>query len=169
MKQNATLDSSFWINAHRAGLLAAVLDRFTLHYTPAVGTELKEEFASGREFWRLVREGTLILAKPSSDLVRAFGPGERAAISLALEHRDWVLLIDDWRPLAEAHRRDLSTLCTPVLVATLFDEAQIELREALQMLGRLAALQTVSPTLIAAAVAQVGLATQRRKEPHGNQ
>lgn len=163
MKQNATLDSSFWINAHRSGLLAYVLERFTLHYAPAVAAELREEFAAGRRFWVLVREGGLIETYPSYDAVMAFGPGERAAINLALEHRDWVLLIDDRRPLMEAQRRGLTTLCTPVLVATLFDEGRLGAQESLRALAELAAMQTVSPALIEAAIAQLGLDWHRRE------
>lgn len=139
-----------------------MLERFMLHYPPAVGAELREEFASGREFWRLAREGTLIETAPRSDAVRTFGPGERSAINLVLEHRDWVLLVDDRRPLIDAQRRGLRTLCTPVLVATLFDEGRLGLSEALHALAGLAALQTVSPTLIAAAVGQVELTAQRK-------
>ena len=162
MKQSATLDSSFWINAHRAGLLEYVLDRFVVHYTPSVAIELHENFASGREFWRVVREGLIVETAPTSSAFNLFGPGEQAAINLVSEHRDWVLLMDDRKPLAEAQRRGLRTLCTPVLVSTLFDEDQVELGQAIEILGRLAAMQTVSPTLIQAALTQIGLDASRK-------
>ena len=162
MKQSATLDSSFWINAHRAGLLGHVLDRFVVHYTPAVAIELHESFPSGREFWRLARDGLLVETAPIREALNLFGPGERAAINLVSEHRDWVLLMDDRRPLAEAQRLGLRTLCTPVLVCTLFDEEQIDLRQATQTLARLSAMQTVSPTLIQAALAQISLDSRRK-------
>jgi hypothetical protein len=162
VKQSATLDSSFWINAHRCGLLPHVLARFDLRYAPAVGAELSEDFASGREFWRLVREGTLVEENPTPEVVKTFGPGERAAMNLALQHPDWVLLVDDRRPLVEAQRLGLKAICTPVLITQLFAEQQLDLMEALQLMGRLAAMQTVSATLIEASLAQ--LALHRREE-----
>lgn len=168
MKQSATLDSSldssFWINAHRSGLLAHVLERFSLSYAPAVAAELQEDFASGREFWRLAREGLLVEAVPQSAAIKAFGPGEREAINLALEHRGWVLLMDDHRPLLEAQRLGLRTVCSPVLVADLFDEGRLSPSQAVQALARLTALRTVSPALIEAAVMHVGLGWSERKE-----
>lgn len=163
MKHNATPDSSFWINAHRSGLLPYVLDRFRLHYTPAVGFELREEFSSGREFWRLAREGVLVEASPELEGVTGFGPGERAAINLALEHRDWVLLMDDRRPFLEAERLGLRVLCTPVLVVDLCMEEKLDARQALEVLGRLAALQTVSPDLLAASLAHLGAALKEQE------
>jgi hypothetical protein len=163
VKQNATPDSSFWINAHRSGLLPYVLDRFRLHYAPAVGAELREEFSSGREFWRLAREGELVEASPELEEVRGFGRGEQAAINLSLEHRDWVLLIDDRRPFLEAERLGLRVLCTPVLVVDLYMEEKLDARQALEALARLAALQTVSPNLLAAALAHLGAAWKEQE------
>jgi predicted nucleic acid-binding protein len=84
-----------------------------------------------------------------------FGLGERAALNLALEHQDWVLLMDDRRPFLEAVRLGLQVLCTPMLIVQLYTEGTVERREALEALARLAALQTVSPTLSAAAIAQL--------------
>jgi predicted nucleic acid-binding protein len=162
VKQSATLDSSFWINAHRCGLLPHVLARFDLSYAPAVGAELSEEFTSGREFWKLVREGTLLEERPTADVLKSFGPGERAAMNVAIQHPDWVLLVDDRRPLVEAQRLGLKAVCTPVLVTQLFAEQQLDLMEALQLMARLAAMQTVSPALIEASLAQ--LALHRREE-----
>lgn len=163
MKQSATLDSSFWINAHRAGLIPAVLERFSIQCAPAVAAELRENFPSGREFWRLVREGVLSVTTPRFGVVTEFGPGERAAMNLALGHPDWVLLIDDRRPLLEAQRLGVRTICTPALVGALFDERRLDMDGALQALARLAALQTVSPVLIAAAVAYLGVGAKEQK------
>ena len=169
MKQNATLDSSFWINAHRSGLLPQVLERFRLHYAPEVAAELSLDFASGREFWRLAGEGILTEAIPQADEVRGFGSGERAAMNLALEHRDWVLLIDDRRPLAEAQRMGLKTLCTPVLVVDLFEKGLWRLQDAVRQLARLTAMQTVSPALLQVALAQLAVVRRRKEESHGHE
>lgn len=156
VKHLATLDTSFWINAHRAGLLAHVLARYQLRYTPEVAAELRPGFPSGQEFWRRVRAGDLVEeAAPSSGPVREFGPGERSAINLALQHPEWVLLLDDYRPFQEAVHRQLRVLCSPVLAVALFDEGRLDARAVLESLARLAALQTVSPHLLAAALVQV--------------
>lgn len=153
MKQNATLDSSFWINAHRAGLLPYLLDRYTLHYAPEVAAELRESFLSGGEFWRLAREGTLVQATARLQPFQAFGQGERSAINLTLEHRNWFILIDDRRPFLEAVRLGLKAVSTPLLVVQLFSEGKLNASQALESLAHLAVLQTVSPELLTAALA----------------
>jgi predicted nucleic acid-binding protein len=164
VKQSATLDSSFWINAHRCGLLEFALKQFTLYYAPAVAGEMSEEFASGREFWRLAREGVLAEVAPKMDRVRAFGPGERGAMNLALEHPDWLLLIDDRRPLQGAQQLGIRTVCTPVLIVDLYHRGLFDLRGAFRTLARLSAMQTVSPILIEAAVVQLGIEQNRKAE-----
>jgi predicted nucleic acid-binding protein len=164
VKQSATLGSSFWINAHRVGLVPDLLQRFSLSYAPAVAPELSRSFASGREFWRLVEAGILIEAIPQADRVGVFGPGERGAMSVALEHRDWVLLVDDRRPLLDAQRLGLKTLCTPVLMVELFAEGQWSLPEAIQSLAKLAAMRTVSPALLEAALAHLAVVRAQKEK-----
>lgn len=163
MKQYASFDSSFWINAHRSGLLTYVLARCDLHYPPAVAAELREDFPSGRQFWALARQGVLSENAPRAAHIEEFGSGERAAIDLAVEHPNWVLLMDDERPFREATRLGLKVLCTPVLVA-LFSEGILTARQALLSLARLAALQTLSPKLLAAALAQLGRSLSEKGE-----
>ena len=139
-----------------------MLASFELHYAPTVAAELKEQFASGREFWRLVREGVLTEVRPVAEVVRTFGPGERAAMDLALEHPDWILLVDDRRPLIEAQRLGIKTVCTPVLVVDLLERGRLTRRGAVEALARLAALRTVSPPLIEAALADIEAKGQGR-------
>jgi predicted nucleic acid-binding protein len=164
VKQNASFDSSFWINADRAGLLSHVLHRYELRYAPAVAAELREEFPSGQHFWRLVREGVLTESAAGASHVQGFGPGERAAMDLAIENPGWVLLMDDQRPFQEAVRLGIDVLCTPVLVVGLFTEGALSAKQALLGLARLAALQTLSPHLLAAALAQLGRSMSERGE-----
>ncbi len=165
VKQNATLDTSFWINAHRAGLLPWVLQRYRLCYAPDVAAEQSPQFPSGIEFWRLARRGILTEVAPQHDRVQAFGPGERAALNLALEHPGWLLLLDDQRPYQEAVRRGLAVLCSPVLVAALFGDRVLTAQDALLVLARLAVLQTVSPHLLAAALAHIAKIWSSSKGP----
>jgi hypothetical protein len=161
--QSATFDTSFWINAFRSGLTPHLLGRYDLRYTPEVAGELFESSPGGREFWRLVREGALVTAMSSAQPVREFGAGERAAINLAFEHQDWLLLMDDYRPFQAAVQLGLRVVCTPVLAVALYHEGRLGAEGALALLARLAAMQTVSPHLLAAALAQ--LAASRRAGP----
>lgn len=166
VKHSATLDSSFGINAHRSELLSHVVTRYTLYYTREVAAELSPTFPSGREFRRLVHAGGLIAAAtPPRGAVQEFGSGERSAMNLALQRPDLLLLLGDYRPFQEAVRRGLAVLCSPVLAVTLFHEGRLDARGVLQGLARLAALQTVSPHLLAAALAQVG---RSLGQPGGN-
>jgi predicted nucleic acid-binding protein len=121
-----------------------------------VAAELVESFPSGREFWRLARGETLVEVAVTLSEVHEFGPGEREAINFALEHRERGVLMDDHRPLGEAAHLGLNVLCTPVLTVALATDGSISASEAVATLTRLAAMQTVSPTLISAALAQLG-------------
>ncbi len=149
-------------------MLPHVIERFQLYFAPEVGRELSQRFASGREFWGLVRRGELTEVPAHSSQVKEFGPGERAAMNLALDHRDWTLLMDDRRPLQEALRLGLRTVCTPVLVVALYDDRHLDLQEALAFLAGLQALQTVSPALIEAAIAQLGIAATGKEKSDDN-
>ncbi len=160
VKQNATFDSSFWINAHRSGLLPNILARFDLRCPGTVARELRPTFPSGQAFWDLASQGAITEVDARESHVKEFGPGERAAIDIAYENRDWILLLDDQRPFQEAVRLGLRVLCTPVLAVSLFDEGSLTAYEVLCILGRLAASQTVSPHLLAAALAQLGRSRQ---------
>ena len=146
-----------------------MLERFRIHYAPAVAAELSVDFASGREFRRLAGEGVLTEANPQAGEVRAFGSGERAAMNLALEHPDWVLVVDDRRPLIEAQRMGLKTLCTPVLVVDLFENGLLQLQDAVRLLARLTAMQTVSPALLHIALAQLEVVRRQKEESHGDE
>lgn len=82
-------------------------------------------------------------------------------MNLALQHPEWVLLVDDRRPLVAAQRLGIKTICTPVLLTDLFSAGEIDLTEALQYLARLAAMQTVSPVLIEASLGQLSYGGER--------
>jgi hypothetical protein len=164
VKQIATLDSSFWINAQRSGLLPYVLANYDLRCAPIVVTELEPQFPSGSAFQSRLQAGGIIVVSPTIDLIRAYGAGERATLNLALENPEWLVLMDDHRPFQEGIRRQLNMICTPVLATALFNRGEIDARQTLEILASLAAIQTVSPHLLAAALAQLGRSLQGRKE-----
>ncbi|HLH23161.1 MAG TPA: hypothetical protein VK066_11600 [Chloroflexota bacterium] len=163
MKQTATLDASFWVDAQRVGLLPYVHHRYQLCYASDVAEELSPTLPSGRDFWRQARAGLLTAVAVDQDQASDLGPGARAAINLALAHPDWILLLDDQKPYREAVARGLRVLCSPVLITALFSEGTLDAAQALLALARLAALQTVSPHLVKAAIAHVGRSLRQPK------
>ena len=139
-----------------------VIQGYALRYADAVAAELQPSYPSGREFWRLVQVGELRRVNPQIEHIMEFSAGERAAIRVAVEHPDWVLLLDDLRPFRAAAALGVNVLCTPVLAVALYVKGEISALDALMALARLATLQTVSPHLLAAALAQLGRSVQQR-------
>ena len=150
-RPEATFDTSFWAHAFGAGLLLAVLRRYALRYTAAVAAELPDHFPSGREFRRLVLAGELEEVNPLRDRVGRFGPGERAAISVALEHRGWALLLDDLRALQWASGQGLWQRSTPLIVVDLLREGEVDGAEARRLLAELGRRRTLSQRLLSLA------------------
>lgn len=89
-------------------------------------------------------------------------------MNLTIEHPDWILLMDDRRPLEEAQRRGIRTICTPVFVTQLYAGGDLSGQQALDTLATLAAMQTVSPALIDVALAQLAAYRTEKEKPHGN-
>jgi predicted nucleic acid-binding protein len=152
-RRPAVVDSSFWIHAHRSGLLPYVRRHYVVHYTAAVSVELDPRFPSGRTFQRLVQSGALIEVVSQRDAITEFGSGERSALNVAIEHPDWILLIDDRRPFEEAERRGLRALCSPVLVVVLYAQGALREATATRILAALRASGTLSPRLVDASAA----------------
>jgi len=164
VKQNATLDSSFWIHAAAGSIVEQLLEDFDVWVPPAVAEELSEDYPSGARIHRLVREGRVrVLAAESAKLER-FGPGERAAINLAIENPGWVLLMDDLRPFRAAEELGLAPVSSAVYAASLYKRGVLDQREVLGVLARLAVRSTLSPRLIDLAMTQVASITKERRE-----
>lgn len=122
--------------------------RYALRQPAAVAAELPDRHPSGREFRRRAQAGELEEVNPQRDWVGRFGPGERAAISVALEHRQWTLLLDDVRAFEWAAGRGLRLRCTPLLVVDLYLEGAVPATEALRLLADLGRRRTLSQGLI---------------------
>lgn len=163
VKQSATLDSSFWINAVAGGLLDFLLEDFSLAIAPAVERELPETYPSGARLHRLIEEGRVTLVAPARIVLERFGPGEREAMSLAMEHREWTLLLDDLRPFRAAGEMGLKPVSTPAYAVSLYERRAIDEVDVLTRLARLAARGTVSPQLLALALTQVATVLRERK------
>jgi len=83
--------------------------------------------------------------------ITEFGSGERSALNAALEHPDWILLLDDRRPFEEAVRRGLRVICSPVLTVLLYAEGRMREATAMRILAALQGSGTLSPLLVQAA------------------
>jgi predicted nucleic acid-binding protein len=163
VKQNATLDSSFWINAAAGGLVDFLLEDFSLTIAPAVERELPETYPSGARLQRLIEHERIFVAVPARVVLERFGPGEREAISLAMQHREWTLLLDDLRPFRAAQELGLAPVSTPAYAVSLYERRVLDDVEVLLILARLAARGTVGPRLIALALTQVATVLQERR------
>ena len=143
----ATLDTSFWINAFRAGLLRWLVELFHLAVTDAVVEEIRYPVrqlgvtapdTAVLEEW--LASGTLRRENPSRALP-LFGPGEAAAIALA-EEQGYFLLMDDGRPYQYAKARGLRVVGRPDLVVALYDQQRVTRQEARTMLYSLLGVST---------------------------
>ncbi len=92
-----------------------------------------------------MRDGELYEVTPAQITVRDFGLGERAAISVVIEHPAWTLLLDDYRPYLFSVSQGITVMCSPLLAVTLYHEGVVSEEQLLAMLGRLEAIRTVSP------------------------
>ena len=163
VKQNATLDSSFWINATAAGLVDALLKDFDLWVVPEVTRELIESYPSGAYLHRLIADQQIQVQRSKDSVIERFGTGERSAISLAAEHRNWTLLLDDVRPFHAAQEMGLNPVCSPVYAVSLYERDTLDGGAVLAVLARLAARSTVSPQLLALALRQVATILRERR------
>jgi len=162
VKQNATLDSSFWIHSVVGGLVEQLLDDFAIHVTSAVAKELTQDYPSGARLHNLIREGAIHLAVPVTAGITRYGPGERAAINLAIKNTGWILLMDDRRPFRAAEELGLAPVASPVYAASLYRRGVLDEGGVLTVLARLSARSTVSPELIDLALAQIAGITKER-------
>ncbi len=155
VKQKATLDSSFWINAIAGGVVDYVLEDYELTIGPTIAQELPKTYPGGARLHALIEEKRIRVETPKASILERFGPGEREAISLAAQDRAWTLLIDDLRPSRVAEEMGLAPVSTPTYTVALYSRALLSEVEVLTALARLAARGTVSPQLIALALTQI--------------
>jgi predicted nucleic acid-binding protein len=143
----ATLDTSFWITAFRAGLLIAPVGLFHLAVTDTVVEEIRYPARHlgvpspdiiVLEEW--LASGKLRRENPRRALP-LFGLGEAAAIALA-EEQGYFLLMDDGRPYQFAKGRGLQVVGTPDLAVVLYDRQHITLQEVRTMLRSLLGIST---------------------------
>jgi len=149
---NASLDTSFWNIAAQIGVVPYLFAFFRVHYCQAVEAEIittnPDEtplvYPQAMLFQIMREDGRLHQAEPEQPLTQ-FGIGEANAIALARE-REWVLLINDYRPLQLAQSLGVHCFSVPDFCVFLYAEQKITYRAVNGYLQRLT--PTTSPKLI---------------------
>jgi hypothetical protein len=131
MKQNASLDASFWINAYDAGLVRFLPDYFRLFVCRFVAGEIRypldvlgiKEAACPSFFVEWCQSGIITLEDPQKP-VNWYQAGENAAIALAIE-QGFFLLIDDANPYHFAKAQGLKVVGSADLAVFLYDQGRL--------------------------------------------
>lgn len=143
MKQNASLDASFWINAYNADLVEFLPNYFVVFVCDEVASEITYPLdvlkikvaASPLLFQEWCSSGHITQQNPAKP-VDWFHVGENAAIALAIEHGYW-LLMDDANPYHMAKSRGLRVVGTADLAVFLYDQEQLTYEQCVQAFERL--------------------------------
>src|SRR5215510_14599249 len=160
----ATFDSSFWVHAVYMDLVEFLLSDFELICTKAVENELGRDNPTSHRLKALVTDKRIKRAAPTSEKIKLYGDGEKAAINLALERR-FLLLIDDWRPYEAAHAAGVEVVNSLAYLVGLYEQKRITLERALQALARMTRRGTLKPEWIHSALRL--LAEIRRQGENG--
>jgi len=139
LKQSASLDSSFWINACVAGIVEFLLDYYDLFACQAVAEEvlyplrvLGMPIEAAELFQAWLDAGRIALQEPTAPL-EWFQTGENLAAALARE-RGYRLLIDDENPYHFARAHNLRVLGTPDFVVALYHHERLSYDQARSIL-----------------------------------
>ncbi|MBX3051641.1 MAG: hypothetical protein KF753_09220 [Caldilineaceae bacterium] len=140
MKQNASVDASFWINCCAGGIVEFVPLYFSIFVTSPVLDEIRYPMThlsmspySVVTFDEWVADGRIMVRQPRSP-VDWLQPGENAAIALAVEADYW-LLIDDANAYHRAKHFGIRVVGTPDFVILLYDQSFITKDEAQKALN----------------------------------
>jgi hypothetical protein len=135
MKQNASLDASFWINACEGNLVEFLPDYFFLFASSIVAREIRYpldvleiEAKTPLLFNQWCNSGQVDLQDPVSP-VDWFQQGENAAIALAIE-QGYFLLIDDTNPYHRAKSVGLKVIGTNDFAVFLVDQGRLSPKAA---------------------------------------
>ena len=131
MLLDASLDTSFWNMASQIGVTPYLFSFFHIHYCQAVRNEIITTdpnettliYPQAMAFLVAEEDGRLQRQEPQHSLGR-FGAGEAHAMAMALE-TNWVLLINDSRPLAFARSLGIACVSVPGFCAMLYTQGRI--------------------------------------------
>jgi predicted nucleic acid-binding protein len=140
----AVLDTSFWVLAYRAEIVANCLDLFDIVVPKAVAQEITagdrrtatREYPYATLFRHLQHE--LRMPEVEADPLGIFGPGEAAAIALAAQ-LGAVLLINEQPGIHYARNLGLDVASVPAVIVLLRSQGVISDRAAHRKLELIAA------------------------------
>lgn len=143
-KQNAVIDTSFWVLGHRGDVLPYLFRFFTLFVPETVRIEIltpdprypQRVYGYQEMFSLLEGQGMLTIRNPNQS-VPQFHAGEAAALALAQQER-WWLLINEQRALDFARRQDIKAVTVPELIIYLCETRILSQRSAQQKLDGIA-------------------------------
>jgi len=161
----ASLDASFWINAHQAGLIPFLPEYFQLFVCSEVEREILHPLTTkglpvptALQFQEWC-EAKIITRQEPSRPVDWYHVGENAAIALAIES-DYVLLIDDQNPYHYARSKGLKVVNSADFVVLLYHVGKLSYTAAESTIGRLGLGKHLART----ALATLGMLAQRKGE-----
>jgi hypothetical protein len=146
MKHNASLDTSFWINCYRIGLIEYVFTYFNLYVCEEVEKEILipiSKFlvlAEDAIFFRhKLDQGHVKILNPQKTVKSTFHNAEDVAITLA-EEMKMILLIDNGSPHEYAKRQGFDVVNSAAFIVFLAFEGKINITEAKAKLASLKGL-----------------------------
>lgn len=128
---DASLDTSFWNRASEVGVAPYLFQYFRIHYCTVVKNEIVNTdpdetsliYPQAMLFQVFAEDGRLHQAEPEQPL-QQFGAGEAQAIALAIE-KQWVLLINDNKPLHFARSLKINCVSVPAFCLLLYQHRRI--------------------------------------------
>ncbi len=142
MKQNASLDASFWINVCAGKIEEHVVDYFQLFACDAVASEIRYPFDvfeiqsnSALKFIHWVEQKIIKVQNPKRPL-SWFQSGENAAIALAIEN-DYFLLIDDANPYHRSKSVGIKIVGTADFIVFLYERSEITYQMAIESMQKI--------------------------------
>jgi predicted nucleic acid-binding protein len=146
MKQNASLDTSFWINCYRIGLIEEVFTYFNLYVCKEVEKEILtpiSKFLVVAEdaifFKHRLDQGDIKIQNPQKTVKATFHNAEDVAIALA-EEMKMILLIDNGLPHEYAKKQGFDVVNSAAFTVFLAFEERINITEAKSKLASLKGL-----------------------------
>ncbi|MBC8446907.1 MAG: hypothetical protein H8D78_04080 [Chloroflexi bacterium] len=142
MKQNASLDASFWFNAYEAQVVGFLPNYYNLFVCRAVADEIlyaKRVLGVPSPACELFRDwqkqGIVTLSEPRQP-VDWFDSGENYAIALAME-QGYRLLIDDGAPYHYAKSKGITVHGTAEFIVFLYRRDLLTYKDALARIAGL--------------------------------
>lgn len=167
-RQEAVLDTSFWVLGHRIDVLPYLFRFFELWVPEAVCNEVlatdpryPQRVYGYQEIFRLLEAQGLLTRRDPQQPLGQFHAGEAAALALAREHTAW-LLVNEQRALRFARREGIKSVTVPEFAVYLYETRILSHRSAADKLEALAS--NTGQTVMQAARRALQLAADKRGE-----